>query len=320
MTHFHSVVRPGAATLERKPEMRVLDAKSYGLAVAVHTGLALVIAIAAWAKPVHRPPPYLEAEIYFSNLTYPIEPPAPPSEAQSPEKNADDPPSVLRDRQSNVQGKGLIADNGKPILSQAKTEAKGAAGTALDHAPEINKSMPMSPWELSPQITRAETPAASPDRVANAKPPAPPEIAKTTPAPGRDIKKSTALGPKSDHFAPPRPGGEGIILVAPIPYIKPRPAYPIKAMQNGLEGTVVVRVLISATGTILETKISKSSGSAMLDEAARQGIMQWKFHPGRQASGAVTTAIDVPIEFTLPNPMQPMQPMQNAAGQFVPIR
>ncbi|MCX8505791.1 MAG: energy transducer TonB, partial [Alphaproteobacteria bacterium] len=133
------------------------------------------------------------------------------------------------------------------------------------------------------------------------KKPAPPEVAKTTPTPGPEVKTSTSLGPQSDRVAPPRMGGEGVILVAPIPYFKPRPDYPKNAMKNGLKGSVVVRVVVSATGAIIEAKVSQSSGSVMLDEAARRGVLMWKFHPGRQASGNVTTAVDVPIDFTLPN-------------------
>ena len=55
------------------------------------------------------------------------------------------------------------------------------------------------------------------------------------------------------------------------------PVYPMIAKQAGIQGTVVVRALISRTGEIDQVQII--SGPAMLGPAAVDAIRQWKYGP-----------------------------------------
>lgn len=55
------------------------------------------------------------------------------------------------------------------------------------------------------------------------------------------------------------------------------PVYPMIAKQAGIQGTVVVRALISRTGEIDQVQII--SGPAMLGPAAVDAIRQWKYRP-----------------------------------------
>lgn len=57
------------------------------------------------------------------------------------------------------------------------------------------------------------------------------------------------------------------------------PTYPRLAIQRELEGSVTVRVKVTAEGMPANTEILKSSGHELLDRAALDAISKWKFHP-----------------------------------------
>lgn len=71
------------------------------------------------------------------------------------------------------------------------------------------------------------------------------------------------------------------------------PAYPMAARRRGLEGAIVLRVRFDAEGRPEEIVVKTGSGSEMLDNAARDAVMRWRFRGG--AAGSV----DVPITFRL---------------------
>ena len=78
-----------------------------------------------------------------------------------------------------------------------------------------------------------------------------------------------------------------------------KPAYPRKARKRGLEGTVLLRVAVSAAGTPQEIFVTKSSGHRLLDQAAKKTVWKWKFHPAQQGGEAVASTVEVPIQFSL---------------------
>ena len=59
-----------------------------------------------------------------------------------------------------------------------------------------------------------------------------------------------------------------------------KPAYPTRSIQLNEEGTVNLSMLIGADGSVLESRVDKSSGSKGLDKAAIQGLSLCKFKPG----------------------------------------
>ncbi len=56
--------------------------------------------------------------------------------------------------------------------------------------------------------------------------------------------------------------------------IESRKEYPLMARKRGLEGTVVVSVIIKNNGEVIEHKIVQESGHKMLDQAALSMIMK----------------------------------------------
>ena len=79
----------------------------------------------------------------------------------------------------------------------------------------------------------------------------------------------------------------------------PSPTYPMAARRMGLQGRVVLNVEVLAGGVCGEIHIQKSSGYAMLDNAALQTVKSWRFMPARQAGHTVDKWFMIPIQFSL---------------------
>lgn len=58
-----------------------------------------------------------------------------------------------------------------------------------------------------------------------------------------------------------------------------RPVYPDEELKQNRQGTVTLRFLIGADGTVKDSRVVTSSGYPALDEAARVGIAKCSFHP-----------------------------------------
>lgn len=74
--------------------------------------------------------------------------------------------------------------------------------------------------------------------------------------------------------------------------------YPRIARKSGLEGTVVVKLVVSPEGVPMQPEVIKSVHQ-ILDDAAVAGIMQLRFEPARQRSRAVSVWISIPVVFEL---------------------
>jgi protein TonB len=79
----------------------------------------------------------------------------------------------------------------------------------------------------------------------------------------------------------------------------PPPTYPASARRRGEEGTVTLRVLVSAEGTPERVELERSSGSNALDLAALESVRQWRFAPARRGGAAHEAWVVVPIVFRL---------------------
>ncbi|MFW6162471.1 MAG: energy transducer TonB, partial [Planctomycetota bacterium] len=48
-----------------------------------------------------------------------------------------------------------------------------------------------------------------------------------------------------------------------------------------------------------EVRVARSSGHAVLDEAAVAAVRRWRFTPARAGGAAVTAEVEIPIRFRL---------------------
>jgi protein TonB len=77
------------------------------------------------------------------------------------------------------------------------------------------------------------------------------------------------------------------------------PFYPELARQAGIEGTVLLSVLVGKEGSVLEVSVLKSDVPSSMENAAILAARKFKFTPARQNTVPVQARISVPVVFTL---------------------
>ncbi|PSW78922.1 energy transducer TonB [Photobacterium angustum] len=75
--------------------------------------------------------------------------------------------------------------------------------------------------------------------------------------------------------------------------------YPRLAKRRGIEGTVLVEVLIAKDGHQVKQKLIKSSGANVLDNAALKAIKKWRFSPHIVDGIAIAHRVQIPVRFKL---------------------
>ncbi len=78
----------------------------------------------------------------------------------------------------------------------------------------------------------------------------------------------------------------------------PLPRYPLQARRRGIEGVVMVNVLISETGDVLRAKVvNPSPEKKVLEEAALEAVKKWKFSSAIKDGQRVKVWMVVRVEF-----------------------
>lgn len=153
---------------------------------------------------------------------------------------------------------------------------------------------PDRPFEpLETRAARAEAPVAAPvvepqAPVAVRAPVLAVEVPCGAPAVARAFAPSPAAAAAPVPAAPPAPCSGN-----------PRPAYPPRARESGVAGTVLVRLAVDAHGEVAGAEVAESSGSEMLDVAALEALRHWRFTPAKHGELAVASTVLVPVRFTL---------------------
>jgi len=162
---------------------------------------------------------------------------------------------------------------------------RGAVPPAADQGSEAAAVAAAPPADIAPS---AIAPSA-----------APPEAAST------DRPTAPAPAPAAPAGAPPGTGPARAVALAgvarsPVAYAtNPKPAYPTLARTRGLEGRVVLRVSVGEAGAPGDIDVVQSSGYAVLDRAARDGVARWRFQAAMVDGRTVPGTIDVPVVFRL---------------------
>lgn len=158
-------------------------------------------------------------------------------------------------------------------------------------APEKPKTVPVVKKQAAP---RPPVPVVNttPSQNAITAPPAPP----APPAPAEPAPPVVS--------APPAPAVPALpkTITSGIEYLKaPQPEYPPVSRRMGEEGKAVLRVLVNDKGRPERVDVQQSSGSARLDEAARQAVLRAMFKPFMEDGKPVPAYAIVPIRFQLDN-------------------
>jgi protein TonB len=133
------------------------------------------------------------------------------------------------------------------------------------------------------------------------------ELSGTEPAIPATGHPSVAVGMQTGGTATaPSSGGSNAntnrgVIAAPGILTRVEPVYPQSARQDGLEGTVVLRIQVLSNGRPGEITISRSSGHSSLDNAGMAAARQWRFIPAKDLASGRTVActITLPLSFRL---------------------
>jgi protein TonB len=79
------------------------------------------------------------------------------------------------------------------------------------------------------------------------------------------------------------------------------PPYPEQARQQGVEGTVVLRLTVGISGAPSGIRVSRSSGHTALDDAAVAHVRRARFAPALRAGEPMSTSITFRVKFRLVN-------------------
>lgn len=75
--------------------------------------------------------------------------------------------------------------------------------------------------------------------------------------------------------------------------------YPSGAREEGLEGTVKVKVNVSASGGVSGASIVKSSGHSILDESVLANVYDCHFEPAEKDGVPIASKVIIPVRFKL---------------------
>lgn len=183
---------------------------------------------------------------------------------------------------------GATAAPPRPRATPVGTVAPGTLATptpAVVGAPPTLESRP------PPALEAAPPPAA-----VLATPPT------TTPAP-------PPAGPPTDpEAAAPAPVERGALVdladpgvTRPVVVAQGQPRYPPLALQRGIEGTVVLSVLVDETGAVAEASVARASPRGMgFEDAATRYVKSRRYQPATKGGVPVRVRLEVAVEFRRP--------------------
>ncbi len=88
-------------------------------------------------------------------------------------------------------------------------------------------------------------------------------------------------------LSPPRLRGEA------------QPPYPEAARRTGIEGTVLVKAHVLASGSVDAAEVRRSAGHPDLDHAALDTIRRAHFVPAERGGQPVAVWVEIPVQFKL---------------------
>jgi TonB family protein len=88
-------------------------------------------------------------------------------------------------------------------------------------------------------------------------------------------------------------------LEQPVPLYGEDPIeYPLELWDEGVEGNLVLRLLVNETGAVDSVEVAQASGHQGLDEAAIEGARILRFEPGRKDGERTPMWATLPVEFS----------------------
>jgi len=211
----------------------------------------------------------------------------------------------------------IAATSTAPVLGTTGTTSTAAAIDPSKVNEEVAKRMAAEKARLAELARTQNQPATTTARPAAAPPPqqvatqtvAPPPVVENRPAPAPQPPPAPAPQPVAENRPAPQPEAPrtqvGDLVPSGTPGLTPAHMthqaaanYPPIARVQHVQGSVVVSVLVSETGQVLETRVV-SGPQAVLNEAAQQSIRRSTFAPGEKDGVRVKSWTNVRVDFKL---------------------
>lgn len=132
--------------------------------------------------------------------------------------------------------------------------------------------------------------------------PAPPAPPAPKPEPFKPLVSASAPTP---HLGNNQPVGYGLVVDNRIFPARPEsrgdrpPAYPPLALAYGEQGKVLLSIQVEPSGRASAVNIVTSSGFSILDDAARDAVLGWRFLPADFHGRPVSSTLLLPVRFEL---------------------
>ncbi len=175
------------------------------------------------------------------------------------------------------------------------------AQPAPPSSPAPEKAQPRKKAPLKQQATPKPRPA--PRQTAPA-----PVLTETLPSPApvneHTVPSAPAVSASKNPITPATQAAEktGVSVNASYIASETEKWYPRLSKRYGEQGTVVVRVQVSATGRAERVELKQRSDYPLLDEAAIGLVKSLKYNPAKVDGNPVADWVDIPITFRLSTP------------------
>jgi protein TonB len=194
-----------------------------------------------------------------------------------------------------IQPSPFVGTGPTVITPVAKSEPKAIRTQPLPPQPVKAIPTPSNARQTSPEVARATALASLPL-------PAPP----APPAPKPDPVKARMSAPApSPHLGNNQPVGYGLVVdnrilpARPDSRVNLPPPYPPLALTHGEQGNVLLSIQVAPSGRASAVTIVTSSGFSILDDAARDAVLGWRFLPADFHGRPVSSTLLLPIKFEI---------------------
>ena len=174
-----------------------------------------------------------------------------------------------------------LYDAGSPAAAAAGDAAPAPAVSAVSDVVIVDKTLPPeTPQETPKQTSNPQTSAAAPSKPSDGT-----QTGTTGSSGGGDTAgtgtkggtSGTSGGGDAAPAAPPAPPAE---RVAASLRAEATPEYPQELIEDDVEGSVTVKILVAADGSVESVKLVSSSGYSAMDRAAIAAGYRFQFNPG----------------------------------------
>jgi protein TonB len=274
------------------------------------------------AEMVLPPPPEIKAEETKVRVETPPSPRPEPLAAMSPvvvpsadrtppELTAEIPlPPVLSPIYVQQPAENLAPDMGQETTLEAPPIAAQLppgyvpwasdireAGANLRTALTASGQLYISPGATGGGFGASQTGSSSPERGQGGS--GGPIASIAAPPPPAPVSQPAPPRPPAPTEAPKQPEKPKGPTAPPKLIHRVEPDYPASAKKQGIEGVVILRILVSAEGEVADASVTASSGQTVLDESALEAVRKWEFSPGLQDGQPKEQYLKVRVSFRI---------------------